>query len=68
MPSSRGIFPTQGWNPGLPHCRQILYRLSYQGILWYKMRSFKKYKEFGSEMKMHNLSIESCIWQRKLRN
>ena len=23
-----GIFPTQGSNPGLPHCRQILYRLS----------------------------------------
>ena len=20
-------FPTQGWNPGLPHCRQILYHL-----------------------------------------
>ena len=26
-----GIFPTQGMNPGLPHCRQILYRLSHQG-------------------------------------
>ena len=25
------IFPTQGWNPGLPHCRQILYQLSHQG-------------------------------------
>ena len=25
------IFPTQGLNPGLQHCRQILYRLSYQG-------------------------------------
>ena len=24
------IFPTQGLNPGLPHCRWILYRLSYQ--------------------------------------
>ncbi|KAB0388241.1 hypothetical protein FD755_003197 [Muntiacus reevesi] len=24
------IFPTQGSNPGLPHCRQMLYRLSYQ--------------------------------------
>ena len=22
-----GIFPTQGWNPGLAHCRQILYQL-----------------------------------------
>ena len=26
-----GIFPTQGSNPGLPHCRQIIYQLSYQG-------------------------------------
>ena len=25
------IFPTQGSNPGLPHCWQILYQLSYQG-------------------------------------
>ena len=24
----QGIFPTQGWNPSLPHCRQILYQLS----------------------------------------
>ena len=27
----QGIFPTQGSNPGLPHCRQILYQLSYEG-------------------------------------
>ena len=27
----QGIFPTQGPNPGLLHCRQILYRLSHQG-------------------------------------
>ena len=26
----QGIFPTQGSNPGLPHCRQILYRLSHR--------------------------------------
>ena len=25
------IFPTQGLNPGLQHCRQILYCLSHQG-------------------------------------
>jgi len=25
------IFPTQKSNPSLPHCRQILYHLSYQG-------------------------------------
>ena len=25
------MFPTQGSNPGLPHCRQILYQLSHKG-------------------------------------
>ena len=25
------IFPTQGLNPGLPHCRQILHSLSHKG-------------------------------------
>ena len=27
----QGIFPTQESNPGLLHCRQILYHLSHQG-------------------------------------
>ena len=27
----QGMFPTQGWNPGLPHCGLILYQLSYKG-------------------------------------
>ena len=27
----RGIFPTRGLNPSLPHCRQILYQLSHKG-------------------------------------
>ena len=26
----QGIFPTQGWNPRLLHCRRILYHLSHQ--------------------------------------
>ena len=29
----QGIFPTQGWNLGLPHCRQMLNRLSHKGSL-----------------------------------
>ena len=28
---SQGIFPNQGSNPGVPHCRRILYQLSYKG-------------------------------------
>ena len=30
LPLLQGIFLTQVSNPGLPHCRQILYRLSHQ--------------------------------------
>ena len=29
--NSLGVFPTQGSNPGLPHCRQSLYQLSHKG-------------------------------------
>ena len=27
----QGMFPTQGSNPGFPHCRQILYQLDHKG-------------------------------------
>ena len=30
-PLLQGIFPTQGLNLGLLHCRQILYSVSHQG-------------------------------------
>ena len=41
------IFPTQGSNPGLPHCRLILYQLSHKGnprILEWVVYPFSKYK------------------------
>ena len=31
----QGTFPTQGSNPGLLHCRKILYHFSYQGNPWH---------------------------------
>ena len=34
IPLSRGIFPTQGLNPGLLHCRWVLYQLNHQGKLF----------------------------------
>ena len=41
----QGIFPTQGSNPGLPHCRQILYQLSHRGSprprVWLWIRDVK---------------------------
>ena len=39
------IFPSQGLNPGFPHCRQTLYRLSHQGsplYIQYHLVSFCK--------------------------
>ena len=39
---SQGIFPMQDSNPGLPHRRQILYRLSYEGVHgWFPLVAFK---------------------------
>jgi len=35
-----GIFPTQGSNPGLPHCRQIHFRLSHRGATYRAPRSW----------------------------
>ena len=38
------IFPTQGSNPGLLHCRQILHQLSYEGnrrIVWRFLKNLK---------------------------
>ena len=35
----QGIFPTQGSNPRLPHCRWILYQLTHKGSSWKEMWS-----------------------------
>ena len=37
-----GIFPTQGSNPGLPQCRQILYHPSHQGSLRYGIKESQR--------------------------
>ena len=61
----QGIFPTQGSNPGLPHCRWILYCLSHQGSLdsgnvnWYSQYG----EQYGGSLKKlkvelpHDLAI-----------
>ena len=39
----QGVFPTQGSNPGLLHCRWILYQLSHKGSpLWWWWRWFSQ--------------------------
>ena len=48
------IFLTQRWNPGLPHCGQILYRLSHQGspgiLEWVAYPSFRELPDPGIKL------------------
>ena len=63
----QGIFPTQGSNLGLLHCRQILYHLSYQGsprkvlargkISW--VVNYNTLKQFRVT-KVHTCAINEC--------
>ena len=42
-----GIFPIQGSIPGLLHCRQILYQLTYEGSSQYKRLAFNPWGQEG---------------------
>ena len=55
IPFSKGIFPTQGSNPGLLLCRQILYHLSNQGSPSYYTGSLNEL--------MHLRHLEQCLAQ-----
>ena len=44
----QGIFPTQGSNPGLQHCRQMLYCLSHQGSPVVKINVLKNHVLMGA--------------------
>jgi len=66
---SLGIFPTQGSNPGPPHCRQTLYRLSHQGsiidplglILIFNMVYYIQWTSLVAQM-VKNLPAMEEIW------
>ena len=58
----QGMFPTQGLNPGLPHCRQILYQLSHQGsqrILRVGRTSPADFPDPGIELESPELQADS---------
>ena len=48
----QGSFPTQGLNPGLLHCRQMLYHLSHQGSPW-NLDSISKSRDITLQTKVH---------------
>ena len=61
----QGIFPTQGLNLGPLHCRQMLYRLSHQGIfdLPWKPKASQKHKlrSFIWRLQQDSLVTESGL-------
>ena len=66
----QGVFPTQGSNPGLSHCRQTFYHLSHQGSPTYSVsfiiiywRKYVKYLVCFQDLAIKINTIK--LWQRK---
>ena len=57
--SSQRVFPTQGSNPGLPHCRQILYQLGHKGSP--KILEWVAYPFSNGSSRSRNRTGVSCI-------
>ena len=58
-----GIFPTQGSNPGLPHCRWILYQLSHKEILEWVAYSFSSGIPLTQESNQSLLHCRQILYQ-----
>ena len=58
----QGIFPTQGSNPGLPHCRQILYYLSHQGSLYWALTDTKCTFSISYEINIVDTLTAACCF------
>ena len=70
----QGIFPTQGLNLGIQHCRQILYHLKYQGTPYqgylFQFRLGQKeiiQKQLMPVFKGRKFKVRITIQQKKIR-
>ena len=66
FPFFQGIFPTQGSNPSLPHCRWILYQLSHKGSP--RILEWVAYPFPSSSSWPRNQTRVSCIAGRFFNN
>ena len=62
----QGIFPTQGSNPGLPHCRKILYQLSHKRNP--RILEWVAYPFSSESSRPRNWTKVSCIADRFFTN
>ena len=53
----QGIFPTQGLNPGLPHCRWITYHLSHQELKSLLMKVKEESEKVGLKLNIQKTKI-----------
>ena len=60
------IFPAQGLNPGLPHCRRILYQLSHKGSP--RILEWVVYRFSSGASWLRNPTRVSCIASRFFTN
>ena len=58
----QGIFPTQESNPGLPHCRQIIYQVSHKGSP--RILEWVAYPFSRGSSQPRNQNRNSCIADR----
>ena len=54
------IFPTQGWNPGLLHCRWILYHLSHWRSPFFVWEDARLWAHWNHPFDMHHNNL-SCF-------
>ena len=64
----QGIFPTQGLNPGLPHCRWILYHLSHMTSCQPTTTSSNILDNFLQGKCFHNQQEEENDFQELLKS
>ena len=53
----QGLFPTQGSNPDLLYCRQVLYQLSHQGSPVWHMSVFKWFHAYVGGLPRHHCQV-----------
>ena len=59
----QGIFPTQLSNPGLPHCRQIVYQISHKGSPIAMLVGMKKHLTPDPPVSLYSISHFPSCWK-----
>jgi len=60
----QGTFPTQGSNPGLPHCRWILYQLSHKGSPDLRWASHNHPERESNSSDEFIIRVKKCLFHK----